>query len=156
MCVNALATWQKTSTKRTQFGGASISSSVFPSTYSISSSAPWTLNWDSRFQPAIEDLGNRRMVQFLGRLEFGQGLLDINLIFRLLLADHLQGITLAAGRLVADQQDRAAVPVPSVLTTRYFMLENLGVLAAFVMPFLGSVFRIRIPFSGNTLMKRIH
>ncbi len=59
-------------------------------------------------QPAIEDLGDRRVVQLLRRLEFGQRLLDVDLILGLLLADHFQGITLAASRLVADQQDRAA------------------------------------------------
>ena len=59
-------------------------------------------------EPAIVDLGDRRMVELLGRLEFGQRLLDVNLVLGLLLADHLEGILLAAGRLVADQKDRAA------------------------------------------------
>ena len=59
-------------------------------------------------EPAIVDLGDRRVVQLLGGLEFGQRLLHVDLVFGLLLANHLEGVALAAGGLVADQQNRAA------------------------------------------------
>ena len=58
-------------------------------------------------EPAIVHLGDRRMVQLLGRFEFGQGLLDVNFVLGLLLADHLEGILLAASRFITDQKDRA-------------------------------------------------
>ncbi len=77
-------------------------------------------------QPAIEHLGDRRVVQFLRRLEFGQRLLDVNLILGFLLADHLQGITLAARGLVADQQDRAAGAGPQCVDHAILHAGELG------------------------------
>ena len=59
------------------------------------------------FHPAIKNLGDGRMVELLGGFKFGHGLLDVDLVFGLLLANHLQGVAFAAGRLVADQEDRA-------------------------------------------------
>ena len=106
MCESAEATWQKISTSWPS-SGASISSSVLPSTYSISSSHAGDL--EPRLPlAAIKDLGDRRMVQLLGGLELGLRLLDVDLVLGLVLADDLQGVALAAGGLVADQKDRAS------------------------------------------------
>ena len=60
------------------------------------------------FLPEVVDLGDGRMVQLLGGFIFGLGLLDVDVFLGLILAHDLERITLAAGRLVADQEDLAA------------------------------------------------
>ena len=60
--------------------------------------------------PQVVDFGDGRMVQLLRNLVLDACLVDVDVVVGVLPLHHLEGITLAAGRLVADLQDRAACP----------------------------------------------